>query len=605
MAETIGDLPQPIEDYALIGDCTTAALVGRNGSIDWLCWPRFDSEACFAALLGTSNNGRWLLAPEDARATTSRSYHGDTMLLETVFETVTGSVALIDFMPVGRHHSSVVRRVEGRSGRVGMRMQLTLRFDFGSSTPWVEQLEEGGGISAILGPNLVVLRTSVELEGRDRSTFAAFEVSAGERVDFALTWSQSHLPIPAAFDAGAEFVQTDAFWREWSGRCEYSGRWRDLVTRSLLTLKALTYGPTGGIVAAPTTSLPEQIGGVRNWDYRFCWLRDASLTLIALMDGGYREEAQAWYRWLHRAVAGAPKELQIMYGIGGERRLVEWSADWLPGYENSSPVHIGNAASEQLQLDIHGEVIAALHIARDKKLADPHASWDYQVPFVEYLESIWEQPDDGIWEVRGERRHFTHSKVMAWVALDRSIRDAERFNLPAPLDRWKDVRSHMHSEICEKGFDKARNTFTQSYGRPELDASLLLIPKVGFLPGDDPRVVGTVEAIERELLVDGFVLRYRTDGDDAGDGLPPGEGAFLPCSYWLVDAYALQGRLEDAEALFGKLIGLVNDVGLVSEEYDQRVSRQVGNFPQAFSHLALLVSAMTLNGSGAAQEAQH
>ena len=591
-----GDPPLRIEDYALIGDCLTSALVGRNGSIDWLCWPRFDSEACFAALLGTSRHGRWLVAPEDARARSSRSYRGDTMVLETVFETDGGSVALIDFMPTGRDSSSIVRRVEGRSGRVAMRMQLTLRFDYGSSTPWVTQLEDQSGISAILGPNLVVLHTAAELEGRDRSTFAAFSVGEGEHVDFTLTWGQSHLPLPVTFDASTALTQTERFWRDWSAQCEYQGRWRQPVLRSLLTLKALTYAPTGGIVAAPTTSLPEQLGGSRNWDYRFCWLRDASLTLIALMAGGYREEARAWYRWLHRAVAGTPEELQIMYGIGGERRLVEWSPPWLPGYEDSAPVRIGNAASEQLQLDIHGEVIGALHTARVERLADAHVGWPNQVLFVEYLERIWEQPDDGIWEVRGDRRHFTYSKLMTWVALDRSIRDAEAFDLPAPLDRWKDVRARMHAQICDKGFDTARNSFTQSYGRPELDASLLLIPWVGFLPADDARVRGTIEAIERELLVDGFVLRYRTDGEDAGDGLPPGEGAFLPCSFWLVDAYALQGRHDEAQALFEKLINLANDVGLLSEEYDANARRQVGNFPQAFSHLALISSALALDG---------
>ncbi|NPD70323.1 glycoside hydrolase family 15 protein (plasmid) [Lichenicola cladoniae] len=594
------DAPLRIEDYALIGDCLSAALVGRNGSIDWLCWPRFDSEACFAALLGTSKNGRWLLAPDDAEARISRSYRGDTMVLETIFETKQGSIALIDFMPIGRENSSIVRRVEGRSGRVAMHMQISLRFDYGSSTPWVTQLEDGGGISAVLGPNLVVLRTPVELEGRDRSTFATFDISAGEHVDFTLGWGQSHLPLPAAFEADEALQRTDSFWRDWSAQCRYKGRWRQLVLRSLLTLKALTYAPTGGIVAAPTTSLPEQLGGVRNWDYRFCWLRDASLTLIALMEGGYREEARAWYQWLHRAVAGTPEELQIMYGVGGERRLVEWSPSWLPGYEGSAPVNIGNAASEQLQLDIHGEVIGALHIARAGKLAEPHVGWTNQVLFVEHLERIWEQPDDGIWEVRGGRRHFTHSKVMAWVALDCSIQDAEAFDLPAPVERWKDIRARMHSDICSKGFDTARNTFTQSYGRPELDASLLLIPRVGFLPADDPRVQGTIAAVERELLVDGFVLRYRTDGEDAGDGLPPGEGAFLPCSFWLVNAYALQGRQDKAEALFNKLIGLVNDVGLISEEYDAKAGRQVGNFPQAFSHLALMIAALTLDRTAAA-----
>ena len=585
-----------IEDYALIGDCLTGALVGRNGSIDWLCWPRFDSGACFAALLGSPRNGRWQVSPLDASATATRSYRGDTMVLETRFETAEGSVALIDFMPYGRQGSSVVRRVEGRRGRVRMRLHLTMRFDYGSSTPWVARLDDGSGLSATLGPNLVVLRTEVELHGHDRATVAEFDVDANGSVDFVLSWGPSHLPPPAPFDAAEALADTERFWAGWSAGCRHQGPWRPLVLRSLLTLKALTFAPTGGIAAALTTSLPEQLGGSRNWDYRYCWLRDATLTLLALMEGGYTEEARAWRGWLQRAVAGNPDELQIMYGLAGERQLLEWSPAWLPGYQGAAPVRIGNAASEQLQLDVYGEVASALHIARRHGLSPPHASWKLQAEFLAHLETIWDQPDDGIWEVRGGRRQFTHSKVMAWVAVDRSIRDAEAFEVPAPLAHWRELRDRMHAEICAKGYDPVRNTFTQSFGSPELDAALLLIPQVGFLPPDDSRVVGTVEAIERELLVDGFVLRYRTEA--GSDGLPGGEGAFLPCSFWLVNAYALLGRHEEANALFERLCRLANDVGLLAEEYDPRAGRQVGNFPQAFSHLALVEAAVRLRGDG-------
>ncbi len=596
-----GSPPSRIEDYALIGDCLTGALVGRNGSIDWLCWPRFDSDACFAALLGTSRHGRWLLhphsEPEQPAPRVSRGYRGDTLVLETVFHTAGGSVAVIDFMPTGRENSSVVRRVEGRGGRVTMRMEITLRFDYGSSVPWVTKLEDGSGISAVAGPNVAVLRTSVPLEGRNRATVADFTLGDGESAEFSLTWGPSHLPAPEAFDMAEALAQTEAFWSEWSGRCAYQGPWKRPVLRSLLTLKALTYAPTGGIIAALTTSLPEQLGGSRNWDYRYCWLRDASLTLMALMTGGYHEEGEAWRRWLYRAAAGSPDELQIMYGIAGERRLVEWSPSWLPGYEGAAPVRVGNAASEQVQLDVYGEMMGTLHIARARQLVEPRTGWSLQVQIVEHLETIWDQPDDGIWEVRGERRHFTHSKLMAWVALDRAVCDAETYGLPAPLERWRPLRDRMHAELCDKGFSRARNSFTQSYGGEALDASLLLIPQVGFLPIDDPRVTSTIAAIERDLLVDGFMLRYRTDGDDeGGDGLPGGEGAFLPCSFWLVNVYAMQGRHDEARTLFEQLIGLVNDVGLLSEEYDPRARRQVGNFPQAFSHLALIGAALNMEG---------
>ena len=594
-----GDQPLPIEDYALLGNCATGALVGRNGSIDWLCWPRFDSDACFAALLGTSRNGRWIIAPSGPVLRVSRAYRGDTMVLETLFETAEGAVALIDFMPVGGGASSILRRAEGRRGRVAMSMELVLRFDYGSTIPWVTRLEDGPGISAISGPNLVALRTAVPLRGEDRSTRADFVVAEGGSADFALLWGPSHRPPPPSPDLGAALHETEAFWEEWTGRCGYQGPWRGPVIRSLLTLKALTDAETGGIVAAPTTSLPEQLGGSRNWDYRYCWLRDATLTLVALMEGGYYDEAQAWRGWLHRAVAGDARDLQIMYGIAGERRLSEWTADWLAGYQGAAPVRIGNAASEQLQLDIYGEVMDALHLARQGGLVQPASAWPLQRQMVEHLETIWNRPDDGIWEVRGGRRHFTHSKVMAWVALDRSLRDAEAFGLDGPLERWRGLRDTMHAEICRKGFDPGRDSFTQSYGSPDLDASLLLLPQVGFLPVDDPRIVGTVRAIERELLVDGLVQRYRTEA--GADGLPPGEGAFLPCSFWLVDVYTLQGRDDEARTLFERLLGLANEVGLLSEEYDARAGRLVGNFPQAFSHLSVIGSALNMQRRGPAQ----
>ncbi|RYI32854.1 MAG: glycoside hydrolase family 15 protein [Acetobacteraceae bacterium] len=594
------DQPLPIEDYALIGDCTTGVLVGRNGSIDWLCWPRFDSDACFAALLGTPSNGRWIIAPAGPVLKVSRAYRGDTMVLETLFETAEGAVALIDFMPMGRSASSVVRRVEGRRGRVALSMQMVLRFDYGSTIPWVTRLEGHSGFSAVCGPASVALHTAVPLRGVDRSTVADFSVEEGEYADFALTWGPSHLPPPEPFDIAGALRGTEAFWLEWSGRCGYNGPWRGPVMRSLLTLKALTAASTGGIVAAPTTSLPEQLGGSRNWDYRYCWLRDATLTLVALMEGGYYDEAQAWRGWLHRAVAGDARDLQIMYGIAGERRLSEWSPGWMPGYQGAFPVRIGNAASEQLQLDVYGEVMDVLHLARLSGLSEPPSAWSLQRQMVEHLETIWDRPDDGIWEVRGGRRHFTHSKVMAWVAFDRSVRDAEFFGLEGPLERWRSLRDRLHAEICKRGFDAGRNSFTQSYGSPELDASLLLLPQVGFLPADDPRIMGTVQAIERELMADGFVLRYRTEA--GADGLPPGEGVFLPCSFWLVDVYTLQGRDEEARKLFERLLGLVNEVGLLSEEYDAAARRLVGNFPQAFSHLSLIGSALDMQRRGRASK---
>jgi len=587
------EAPMPIEDYALIGDGRTAALVAKDGAIDWLCLPRFDNAACFAALLGTEDHGSWRIAPQHAAPEIRRTYRGDTLVLETVFTTPDGEVALIDAMPLDQEGSHIIRRVEGRLGRVAMGLHLKLRFDFGAATPWVTREVDGRGIVAIVGPDLVVVRGPIELHGRGFATEAAFTVEAGQSVTFVLSHGPSHLPPPTPLDADPALAATEASWRAWSTQCQYNGPWRDAVLRSLIVLKALIYEPTGGIVAAPTTSLPEQLGGPRNWDYRFCWLRDATLTLMALMGGGYYREAQAWRDWLHRSIAGSADELQIMYGVRGERHLLEWEAGWLPGYQGAKPVRVGNAASEQLQLDVYGEVMDALHQARAGGLAVPASAWALQVNLCEHLEKIWQQPDDGIWEVRGGRRHFVHSKVMAWVAFDRAVQDMDRYQLAGPLDRWRNLRDTIHAEVCECGFDVAQNSFTQSYGKPDLDASLLLIPIVGFLPAEDSRVRGTVAAIEHGLVEGGFVLRYRTEA--GADGLPPGEGAFLPCSFWLAETYALLGRKHDAEALFERLMCLRNDVGLLSEEYDLKARRLLGNFPQAFSHLGLANTALVLH----------
>jgi carbohydrate kinase (thermoresistant glucokinase family) len=592
--------PLAIEDYALIGDCRTAALVGRNGSIDWLCLPRFDSNACFATLLGTFEHGRWRICPADPKPRVSRAYRDGTMVLETVFETADGRVTLVDFMSIGQTNSSVIRLVKGERGKVAMRLHLTLRFDYGATVPWVTQLEDGSGLTAVAGPSRVAVRSPAALQGKNFATVAEFDVAEGECVPFVMTHGPSHLPPPPPLDWQATLQETESFWRGWSARCCYTGAWRQQVQRSLLTLKALSYAETGGIVAAPTTSLPEQLGGERNWDYRYCWLRDATLTLMALMSAGYREEAQAWRAWLQRSVAGSPHQLQIMYGLSGERQLLEWEVPWLPGYQGAAPVRVGNAAAGQLQLDVYGEVMDAICQSRKHGLAPAESAWPQQQRLIEHLERIWEQPDEGIWEVRGGRRHFTFSKIMAWVALDRTVRDAETFKLPAPLERWRQLRDHMHATICEQGFDRSRNTFTQSFGSSELDASLLLMPIMGFLPPDDPRVRDTVAAIEKELVVDGFVLRYRTK--TGVDGLPPGEGVFLPCSFWLADNYTLQNRDAEASALFERLLSLRNDVGLLAEEYDPHARRQVGNFPQAFSHLALIGTALNLHDIGPAQQ---
>jgi GH15 family glucan-1,4-alpha-glucosidase len=580
-----------IEDYALIGDCETAALVGRDGSIDWLCWPRFDSDACFAALLGTREHGCWRLSPAGDIKATTRRYREGTLILETCFETSDGAVRVIDFMPPRTQNSDVVRLVVGERGHVAMRMEFIQRFGYGATVPWVTR-EASGGVRAVAGPDMAVLRTPVPLRGEDLRTLASFEIHAGKTVPFVLTYGPSHEGAPGVIAPIEALSRTEAFWREWSGQCREAGPWSEAVKRSLITLKALTYAPTGGIVAAATTSLPEQIGGPRNWDYRFCWLRDATLTLLALMNAGFFEEASAWRDWLLRAVAGSPNQMQIMYGLAGERRLTEWAVPWLPGYEASSPVRIGNAAHGQRQLDVFGELMDALHQARRGGLPDSSAAWSLQCALLAHLETIWSEPDDGIWEVRGGRQHFVHSKVMAWVAFDRGIRSIEEFGLRGPSERWRRIRQQIHEEVCSKGYDAARGSFVQAYGSQELDASLLLMPAVGFLPASDPRIVRTVEAIERELMRDGLVLRY--DTGTVADGLPEGEGAFLACSFWLADAYVLLGRHKEARALFERLLAFRNDVGLLSEEYDVHLRRQVGNVPQAFSHLALINTAHNL-----------
>jgi GH15 family glucan-1,4-alpha-glucosidase len=591
-------MPPRIEDYAVIADTHTAALVSRDGSIDWLCLPRFDSGACFAALLGDERNGHWRIAPAGGVRRVRRRYRGDTLILETEFETEDGVVRLVDFMAPRIADPDVVRVVEGVRGRVPMRMELRIRFDYGRLTPWVRRV--GRALLAISGPEALVLRTEVPHHGEDRATVADFEVAEGDRLPFALTWNLSHQELPDAIDPLAALQKTEAYWREWAGRCTYRGEWRDAVMRSLLTLKALTYEPSGGIVAAVTTSLPEAIGGVRNWDYRFCWLRDATMTLTSLMAAGYEQEAKDWREWLLRAMAGDPPALQIMYGPAGEARLPELELPWLPGYEASRPVRTGNAAIEQFQLDVYGEVMDALHRARELDI-EPHPSaWALQQALLEFLEERWREPDEGIWEVRGPRRHFTHSKVLAWVAIDRAVKGVEQFGLEGPVERWRRLRAEIHQEVCQRAYDPDRGTFTQSYGSRQLDASLLLIPLVGFLPPSDPRVRGTVEAIERELCQDGFVLRYPT-GEEAEpvDGLPGREGAFLACTFWLADNYALLGRRQDARDLFQRLLDLRNDVGLLAEEYDPAAGRQLGNFPQAFSHVPLISTAMHLGEDAA------
>jgi GH15 family glucan-1,4-alpha-glucosidase len=592
-------MPLPIEDYALIGDCNTAALVGRDGSIDWLCLPRFDSGACFAALLGGPGHGRWLIAPAAEVHGVRRKYRDGTLILETEFETNEGAVRIIDCMPLSNERWDVLRIVEGLSGRVAMRMELIIRFDYGSIVPWVQR--SGDTLLATAGPDTLELHTEVAVHGENMKTAAEFSVTKGQRTPFAINYRPSHEATQQAIDPEQTLTATENNWRKWSERCTFPGRWRDAVVRSLITLKALTYAPTGGIVAAPTTSLPEQQGGVRNWDYRYCWLRDATFTLNALLLAGYQDEAVAWREWLLRAVAGSPEDLQILYSVTGERRLEEIEIGWLPGYGGAVPVRVGNAASQQFQLDVYGEVMDTLHLARCAGLEpEPHA-WQIQLVLLKFLESHWQQPDEGIWEIRGPRRHFTHSKVMAWVAFDRAVKDMEVFGLDGPLERWRNVRDAIHAQVCAAGYDAQSNTFVQSYGSPHLDASLLLIPQVGFLPPDDPRVRGTVDAIERNLVVNGLVLRYSTATDV--DTLPPGEGTFLPCSFWLADSLVLTGRREEGEALFERLLALSNDLGLLSEEYDTRERRMLGNFPQALTHIALIHTARLL--SIPAEQAKH
>ncbi|TAK87122.1 MAG: glycoside hydrolase family 15 protein [Betaproteobacteria bacterium] len=581
-----------IEDYALIGDCESAALVARDGSIDWLCWPRFDSPACFAALLGGPQHGRWKICPAAEKHSSTRRYRGRTLILETDFETAEGAVTVVDFMPVRSRTPHLLRMVVGRRGRVAMHMQLVLRFDYGASVPWVTRLPGGRGIRAIAGPDMAVLRSPVRLEGEDLTTVARFEVGAGDSVAFELEHAPSHQEVPPGIDCRAALARTENYWKRWCEKLKVAGEWGEAVCRSLITLKALTYEPTGGVLAAATTSLPEQIGSVRNWDYRYCWLRDATLTLLALMNAGFHDEARCWREWLLRAVAGAPSQMQIMYGIAGERRLAEWTIDWLPGYAGSAPVRVGNAASAQLQLDVYGEVMDVLHQARRAGLASNGAAWDLQRALLEHLEKVWQEPDEGMWEVRGPRRHFTYSKLMCWVAFDRAVKTVEQFHQEGPVERWRELRSRIHADVCAHGWNPQRGSFVQSYGSEELDASLLLIPLTGFLPCSDPRVQATVAAIQRDLTVDGFVRRYRPR--ESLDGLPPGEGVFLACSFWLADVLCMLGRWQEARALFKRLVGLVNDVGLLAEEYDPVARRFLGNFPQAFSHVALVNTAMNL-----------
>jgi GH15 family glucan-1,4-alpha-glucosidase len=580
-----------IEDYGLIGDCETAALVGKDGSIDWLCWPRFDSDACFAALLGDTRNGRWRIAPAQANPRITRRYRPNTLILETTFATADGEAVLIDFMPLRGEASHLVRLVVGKRGTVAMATELIIRFDYGASVPWVKQTD-AADLVAISGPDMLVLRTPVKLQGKDLTTIGDFTVAAGQCIPFVLTYVPSHLPLPEPLDPQDALRQTQEFWEDWASAHESTGPYSDASCRSLITLKALTYAPTGGIVAAPTTSLPEQIGGPRNWDYRFCWLRDATLTLLAFMNGGYYDEARNWRDWLMRAAAGSPSQIQIMYGLAGEKRLAEWEVPWLSGYAGSKPVRIGNAASGQLQIDVFGEVLDALHQARVGGLQYLAEAWDFQRVLLSHLEEIRCLPDEGIWEVRGGPQHFTHSKVMAWVAFDRTIKSAEAFDLEGPLDHWRQLRAEIHAEVCEKGFNPTVGAFVQAYGSKHLDAGALLIPAVGFLPPEDARVQSTIAAIERRLVRNGFVLRYDTAATQ--DGLPPGEGAFLACSFWLADAYVLLGRDEDARKLFERLLSLRNDLGLLSEEYDPAAKRLLGNFPQAFSHIALVNTAHNL-----------
>jgi len=585
-----------IEDYALIGDCETAALVDNCGSIDWLCWPDFASESCFAALLGSEENGFWRISPCEGDWKTTRQYREHTLILETMFHHPDGVVRLIDFMPIRERHSDVVRIVECVKGSVPMRMELKLRFDYGRTVPWVTRIEDG--IRAVAGPNLTMLHASVPVRGENLTTIAEFTVSEGERAWFSLTYGESFKPDPARIDVDLALKDAEKYWTKWAAKLRYNGKYRDLVERSLITLKALTFRPTGGIVAAATSSLPEWIGGVRNWDYRFCWLRDTTFTLMALTSSGYYDEATAWQNWLLRAVAGSPDQIQIMYGLKGERQLVEWEADWLSGYEGSRPVRMGNGAATQVQLDIYGEMLDCFFHAQ-KNMA-VHGEDDFRVLalLLKRLEKIWREPDEGIWETRGGRQQFTYSKMMAWVAFDRAVKIAEKLHYRAPIEEWKNIRDAIHADVCAHAFNEKKGSFVRVYEGDQLDAALLLMPQVGFLPPSDPRVKGTIEAVERELMKDGFVQRY--DTTKVEDGLPAGEGAFLACSFWLVSSLHTIGRTEDARVLFDRLAGLCNDVGLLSEEYDTGRKRLVGNFPQAFSHIALVIAACDLEGPSGA-----
>jgi GH15 family glucan-1,4-alpha-glucosidase len=592
-------LSSRIEDYGLIGDCETAALVGCDGSIDWLCWPAFDSDACFAGLLGSSGNGRWLIAPAEEIRRTTRRYWDNTLILETRFETASGVVAITDFMPPRGKASDVVRLVRGIAGKVKLKMELVMRFGVGADVPWVKRTEDGA-LLAICGQDMTVLRTPVATRGKQMTTVADFEVNEGETVPFVLTYGPSHLSLPEPIDPAQALQDTEEFWTDWCSRCTYEGENRDLVLRSLITLKALTYAPTGGIVAAPTTSLPEKLGGSRNWDYRYCWLRDATFTLLALMNSGYTEEAAAWHNWLLRAVAGSPANMQIMYGIMGQRRLLEWEAGWLPGYEGASPVRIGNAAHAQLQLDVYGELIDAFYQSRVAELKLDQGSWALARTIVEHVEEVWDRPDHGIWERRSAPKHYVFSKVMTWVAIDRAIKGAERFEYDAPLDRWRDLRDTICRSVCENGFDPEQNTFVESYGSHLLDASVLLLPSVGFLPPADPRIRGTIAAIERQMMRDGFVLRH--DPREISDEQQPIEGAFLACTLWLADAFVLAGEVDKAQTLFDRVVAVANDLGLLAEEFDTVALRQTGNFPQALTHIALVNTAHNLSDAKKSHE---
>ncbi|MEJ0034999.1 MAG: glycoside hydrolase family 15 protein [Gammaproteobacteria bacterium] len=591
----MADLPSRIEDYALIGDCLTAALVGRNGSIDWLCWPCFDSDACFAALLGTSDHGRWLIAPCEAVQDTKRRYRGETLILETTFQTATGAVTLIDFMPPRGEASDVVRIVRGDAGTVRMRMELVLRFSSGSNVPWVRRLEDGA-VLAVAGPDMATLRTPVETHGKDLTTVAEFDVKAGDAVPFVLTYDASHREVPSPIDAQRALTATEEFWTEWSSQNTNNGPYRDRVQRSLITLKALTFVPTGGIVAAPTTSLPERLGGARNWDYRYCWIRDATFTLLALINNGYTAEARAWHAWLLRSVAGSPSDMQIMYSITGQRRLLEWEADWLPGYERSRPVRFGNAAHAQLQLDVYGELMDTFHQARKANVELDEATWALECTLLDHLAEAWNRPDSGIWEARGLGEHYVFSKVMCWVAFDRGIKSAGQFGLSGPTDRWRMVREAIKADVLARGFDTENNTFVVAYGQPYLDGSLALLPTLGFIEADDPRMRGTIAAIERHLMRDGFVLRHDPRQKRPGE-LEPIEGAFLACTLWLADVHFLLGDLERARELFERVVAVSNDVGLLAEQYDTINRRQTGNFPQALTHIALINTAANIHNA--------